>query len=189
MAKKSNGGAKTVGEKEVAEALERLKAFVSEKEDMSVEFTQPVTAEQVAKLEQKYKRKLPPSYVLFISKYGTFKVEYGGQELIGMEEPHLLRAAAPDPSDAASGDDPEVEEAINEALFFQRIDDDSVENFWCFNPRDVTPEGEMGVVAYFHDEAFGLPQLLGGKHAEHFQTFATHIVDNIDEFIETYADE
>ncbi|MBZ4421263.1 SMI1/KNR4 family protein [Myxococcus sp. RHSTA-1-4] len=175
-------------ESAVAEAVARLKSFAEEKEDMSVEFSTPLTAEQVEKLETKFKLKLPPSYVHFIRTHGTFKVLYGGQELIGMEEPGLLRAAAPDPSDAVDGDDSEVADAINEALFFQRRDDDAVENFWCFNPRDRTQEGELGVVAYSHDEAFGLPQLLGTKHAEHFRDFSTHIVTVIDEFIETYAD-
>ncbi|WP_257458427.1 SMI1/KNR4 family protein [Archangium lipolyticum] len=124
----------------------------------------------------------------FISTHGTFKVLYGGQELIGMEEPGLLCAAAPDPSDAVDGDDSEVADAINEALFFQRRDDDSVGNFWCFNPRDRTPEGELGVVAYSHDEAFGLPQLQGTDDAEHFRDFSTHIVTVIDDFIETWSE-
>ncbi|NOK00460.1 MULTISPECIES: SMI1/KNR4 family protein [Myxococcus] len=181
--------AKTSSESTVAEAVERLKSFVEEKEDMSVEFSEPVSAEEVAKLEKKYKLQLPPSYVRFIRTHGTFKVLYGGQELIGMEEPGFLRAAAPDPSDAVDGDDSDVADAINEALFFQRKDDDAVENFWCFNPRDRTPEGELGVVAYNHDETFGLPQLLDTKHAEHFRDFSTHIVAVIDDFIETYANE
>lgn len=188
MWKKSSSDVKQVGEREVAEAVERLKAFVAEKEDMSVEFSKPLSAEQVQKLEKKYALKLPPSYVHFLGTYGTFKVLYGGQELIGMEQPDFLHAVAPDPSDAVDGDDPDVEKAIEEALFFQRIDDDAVENFWCFNPRDRTPEGELGVVSYFHDEAFALPQLLGGKHAKHFRNFSTHIVSTIDEFIETYED-
>ncbi|QSQ20448.1 SMI1/KNR4 family protein [Pyxidicoccus parkwayensis] len=182
--KKSSGSGSAV-----AEAVERLKAFASEKEDMEVEFSKPLTAAQVKKLEAKYKLKLPPSYVAFLTSYGAFKVNYGGQELIGMESPEHLHAAAPDPSDASGGDDPEVEEAINEALFFQRINTDSVENFWCFNPRDRNADGELGVVAYYHDDTFGLPQLLGGKHAKHFRTFDAHIVKVIDKFIETYANE
>lgn len=172
----------------VAEAVERLKSFVSGKEDMELEFSEPLTSAQVETLEAKYELKLPPTYVAFLTTYGAFKVNYGGEELIGMESPEHLHAAAPDPSDAAGGDDPEVEEAIKEALFFQRIGTDSVENFWCFNPRDRNPEGELGVVAYHHDETFGLPQLLGGEHAEHFRTFDAHIVRVIDNFIETYGE-
>ncbi|NVI96886.1 SMI1/KNR4 family protein [Myxococcus sp. AM009] len=181
MAKTSNGDA-------VAEAVERLKSLAEEVEDMDVEFSKPVTVKEVAKLEAKFKLKLPPSYVHFISTYGTFKVLHGGRELIGMEEPGFLRAASPDASDAVDGDDPEVEEAINEALFFQRADDDAVDNFWCFNPRDVTPEGEMGVVGYYHDERFALPKLLGTKHAKHFTDFSAHIVSVIDELIENFAE-
>jgi hypothetical protein len=68
-----------------------------------------------------------------------------------------------------------VEAAINEALFFQRIDDDAVENFWCFNPRDRDAQDELGVVTYQHDETFGLPKLLGTPNARHFRDFSTHI--------------
>lgn len=181
--------AKTSNESAVAAAVERLKSLAEEIEDMSVEFSTPVSAAEVAKLEKKFELKLPPSYVHFISTYGVFKVLHGGRELIGMEEPGFLRAAAPDPSDAVDGEEPEVEEAINEALFFQRGDDDAVDNFWCFNPRDVTPEGEMGVVGYYHDEVFELPKLLGTKKAKHFQAFSEHIVEVIDELIENFADE
>jgi|GEM_PF-6074651 len=178
----------TSKENGVAEAVERLKAFVSEKEDMSVEFSKPLSDAEVQKLEKKYGLKLPPSYVRFLSTYGTFKVLYGGEH-IGMELPNELHAVAPDPSDAVDGDDPDVAEAIAEALFFQRMDDDAVENFWCFNPRDRAPEGELGVVAYTHDEAFGLPQLLGTQDAKHFRDFSTHIITVIDDFIETYGEE
>ncbi|ATB46155.1 SMI1/KNR4 family protein [Corallococcus macrosporus] len=180
--------AKNADESAVAEAVERLKSLAEEVEDLTVEFSKPVTAAEVAKLEKKFKLKLPPSYVHFIRTYGTFKVLHGGRELIGMEEPGFLRAAAPDASDAVNGDDPDVEEAINEALFFQRADDDAVDNFWCFNPRDVTPEGEMGVVGYYHDETFELPQLLGTKNARHFRAFPAHIVEVIDELIENFAE-
>jgi SMI1/KNR4 family protein SUKH-1 len=179
---------KNAGSQEVAEAVQRLKGFVEEKEGMELEFTAPLAKEQVTALEAKYSLKLPPSYVDFLRTHGAFKVLYGGAELIGMEDPKHLRAAAPDPSDAQEGDDPEVETAINEALFFQRIDDDAVENFWCFNPRDRNAQDELGVVAYQHDETFGLPKLLGTKNAEHFRDFSTHIVTVIDEFIETYAE-
>ncbi|MCY1002367.1 SMI1/KNR4 family protein [Myxococcus sp. MISCRS1] len=170
-------------ESAVTQAVERLKSFVETKDGMSVEFAAPVDAAAVAGLEAKYKLKLPPSYVRFITTLGTFKVVYGGQELIGMEEPGLLRAAAPDPSDAVDGEDAEVAEAINQALFFQRRDDDSVENFWCFNPRARSPEGELAVVAYSHDEAFSL-----SDGEEDFRDFSTHIVKVIDDFIETYAE-
>ena len=179
---------KNAGSQEVSEAVQRLKAFAEEKEGMEVEFTAPLTEQQVTALETKYSLKLPPSYVNFLRTHGTFKVLYGGAELIGMEDPQHLHAAAPDPSDAQEGDDPEVEAAINEALFFQRIDDDAVENFWCFNPRDRSPEGELGVVPYYHDETFALPQFLGGKEAKHFRDFSTHIVNIIDEFIATYGE-
>ncbi|WP_141590169.1 SMI1/KNR4 family protein [Myxococcus sp. AB056] len=175
-------------ENAVAEAVKRLKSLAEEIEDMSIEFSTPVTADEVAQLEKKFKLKLPPSYVHFISTYGTFKVLHGGRELIGMEEPGFLRAAAPDPSDAVNGDDPEVEEAINQALFFQRADDDAVDNFWCFNPRDVTPEGELGVVGYYHDEAFDLSPRLGTEDAEHFRDFSAHIVRVIDALIENFAE-
>ncbi|QRN94859.1 SMI1/KNR4 family protein [Archangium violaceum] len=185
---KSSASPRKLGEREVAEAVKRLEAFASEKEDMSVEFSTPLDAEQVQKLEAKYKLKLPPSYVHFLRTHGTFTVMYGGAELIGMERPDYLHVAAPESSDAVDGDDPDVEEAIKEALFFQRIDSDSVENFWCFNPRDRSPEGELGVVAYYHDETFALPQLLGGEDAERFRDFSTHIVEVIDEFIETYGE-
>ncbi|WP_245918739.1 SMI1/KNR4 family protein [Melittangium boletus] len=173
----------------MTEAVERLKVFVSTKEDMSLEFSQPLSGAEVQKLEKKYGLKLPPSYVRFLNTHGTFKVLYGGRELIGMELPNELHAVAPDPNDAAEGDDPDVAEAIEEALFFQRMDDDAVENFWCFNPRDRTPEDELGVVAYTHDEPFGLPQLLGTQDARHFRDFSTHIVTVIDDFIETYGEE
>jgi hypothetical protein len=185
---KSSESARKVSENEVAEAVKRLEAFASEKEDMSLEFSKPLTATEVLKLESKYELKLPPSYVHFLRTYGTLTVRYGGEELIGMERPDYLHAAAPDPSDAADGDDPDVEEAIKEALFFQRIDSESVENFWCFNPRDRSPEGELGVVPYYHDETFALPQFLGGKEAKHFRDFSTHIVNIIDEFIATYGE-
>ncbi|AKQ68445.1 hypothetical protein A176_005357 [Myxococcus hansupus] len=180
---------KTSNESAVAAAIERLKALAEEVEDLSVEFSAPVTAAEVAKLETKFKLKLPPSYVHFISTHGVFKVLHGGRELIGMEEPGFLRAAAPDPSDAVDGEESEVEEAINEALFFQRADDDAVDNFWCFNPRDVTPEGEMGVVGYYHDEVFGLPKLLGTENANRFQAFSEHIVEVIDDLIENFAEQ
>ncbi|KFA92165.1 SMI1/KNR4 family protein [Archangium violaceum] len=176
------------GSQVVAEAVQRLKDFVEEKEDMELEFTAPLSEKQVTALEGKYSLKLPPSYVDFLRTHGTFKVLYGGAELIGMEDPRYLHAAAPDPSDAQGGDDPEVEEAINEALFFQRIDDDAVENFWCFNPRDRNAQGELGVVAYQHDETFGLPKPAGSRKAQDFRDFSKHIVAVIDEFIETYAE-
>jgi hypothetical protein len=179
---------KNAGSQEVSEAVQRLKAFAEEKEGMEVEFTAPLTEQQVTALETKYSLKLPPSYVNFLRTHGTFKVLYGGAELIGMEDPQHLHVAAPDPSDAQEGDDPEVEAAINEALFFQRIDDDAVENFWCFNPRDRNAQDELGVVAYQHDETFGLPKLLDTKNASHFRDFSTHIVDVINEFVETYAE-
>lgn len=50
--------------------------------------------------------------------HGVFVVQYGG-----------------------NGD--EVAEAIGEVLFFHNTDDFSVENFWCFNPRDRRDDGEL----------------------------------------------
>lgn len=165
------------------QAVQRLREFVADREDMSVVFAEPLEAEAVAQLERKYGLALPPSYVHFLRTHGAFVVQYGGSELIGMTDPAHLHAAAPDPDDAVGGDDDEVGEAIHEALFFQNVDDFSVENFWCFNPRDRRDDGELCVVAYYHDEAFALAESSG----EWFRDFGAHIVDVVDDFVATYA--
>lgn len=167
----------------IDEALQRLREFVADSEDMSLVFAEPLPAEAVAQLERKYGLALPPSYVHFLRTYGAFVVHYGGNELIGMTDPEHLHAAAPDPDDAVDGGDDEVAEAIGEALFFQHIDDFAVENFWCFNPRDRRDDGELCVVAYYHDEAFALAESSGAR----FRDFAAHIVDVVDDFVATYA--
>ncbi|MBX9401380.1 SMI1/KNR4 family protein [Lysobacter sp. BMK333-48F3] len=164
-------------------AVQRLRDFVAETDDMSLVFAETLPIGAIAQLENKYGLALPPAYVYFLRTYGAFVVHYGGNELIGMVEPGHLHATAPDPDDAVGGDEDEVAAAIGEALFFQYIDDFSVENFWAFNPRDRRDDGELCVVAYYHDEAFALAQDSGAR----FRDFAAHIVDTVDDFIATYA--
>lgn len=164
-------------------AVQRLRDFVAETDGMSLVFSEPLPIEAIAQLENKYGLALPPAYVYFLLAHGAFAVHYGGNELIGMVDPGHLHVAAPDPDSAVDGDQDEVAAAIGEALFFQYIDDFSVENFWCFNPRDRRDDGELCVVAYYHDEAFVLPQGAGAR----FRDFAAHTVDAVDDFIATYA--
>lgn len=171
----------------VTAAMERLQTLADGIDGMSIEFAAPLTPAGIAMLEEKYGLRLPPSYADFVCRYGAFTVHYGN-ELIGMEEPQFLRATAPDPDDATDGDDPEVAQAIDEALFFQRISHFAVDDYWCFNPRNRNDEGELEVVAYFHDEAFALAPREAGDAAD-FHDFPNHLARVVDEFIEQYSGE
>jgi hypothetical protein len=156
----------------ITAALSRLETFCGSKESLHLVRTPATLAETVA---------APPSFRAFVQSHGYFHVTHGespdsGHICIGLFAPEPLGNAA---LDNAWGDE------ADQALAFQRADDDAVDNFHCFNPLVDLGDGEWPVVTAYHDEELALPTEPTGND----RTFEAHLVAVIDKFIEIYGDE
>jgi hypothetical protein len=152
--------------------MAELVAFAGARESLTFKATKLRAAEAKAIAND---RALPPSYRAFVAHYGLFSVEHVNE---------CLQMFAPEPvSSAYLGelDNPEADDAIA----FQRADDDAVDNFFCFNPHVDLGGGELAVAAFYHDAPFAL----GRKKHPRDVGFAKHIVECIASFMKTYADE
>lgn len=151
--------------------MRRLAAFCETKKTLHL-VTTPVPASTIAGLARV---PTPPSYQRFLATWGTFFVRYGnspdyGNECISLFKAEPVAAAALDNNWGIAGET---------AIAFQRISDDCVDDFFCFDPTTDLGDGEFAVGAAYHDSPIEW----------HDMTFDAHLVQCIDDFIETYADE
>ncbi|MFI9105430.1 hypothetical protein ACIGXA_33470 [Streptomyces fildesensis] len=156
----------------VQAAMDALASFCASKKTLHLVINK-VPPEKLKKLSDE---ELPPSYLRFLSVWGTFHVSCGtpfaeeGHECLKLFEADQLGSAA---LDDAWGDAGEV------AIAFQYINDDAVDDFYCFNPTIDLGDGEYAVGRAHHDEP------LAWDHVG----FEEHLAYRIEEFMEQYAEE
>jgi hypothetical protein len=164
----------------VAVAMDALARFCASKTCLRL-VTTPVPAEELDRLADKA---LPRSYLRFLATYGTFHVALGGVAMYGIDAWKKcigLFVAEPLASAATYLDHIENNEDydLDQLYAFQRIDDDDIENFYCFDLSCSDADGECTVIGVYCEDA----DPSGGSDSE------SHLVEVIEKFMRVYADE
>lgn len=133
----------------VAELEQRVAAL--NRDDIELEFT-PAEAAWVENVEARFGHRLPPSYRELVLRRGTLRVEVAGAIALWMIPIEDL--GGPEPTGPVDEGDEVVDDAVARAIFFAYQSDDAVEDFFAFDPASASPDGEMPVSAYRHDERF-----------------------------------
>ncbi len=149
----------------VKQAVEKLKKWVNNNDKMELVFYK----EDIPK-DGLYSE-LPPSFIEFIDDYGFFYVEYYGEKFIELMPPELLIDAGLETFERYSN--------AEQAIAFQRIDNDAVDNFYCFNKNFKLDDDENAIVYAYHDE----PPFIPMEKSSDDINFSTHIVEVIEDFI------
>lgn len=158
--------------KPVAAAMKKIMAFVEARESLT---WLPVKLAAKDRKKILANKRLPPSYRAYVAEYGLWAIEHVN-ECIKLLEPEALAGAYRGDVDNPDADD---------AIAFQYIDDDAVDNYFCFNPHVDLGKGELAVVRFYHDEPFALAR----AKPRGAIGFDKHLVAVIDDFMETYEDE
>ena len=135
---------------ELVAELERRVAALG-REDIEVVIT-PARLEWVENVERRQGHRLSPSYRQLVLERGTVHVEVEGRNTAWMISVEDL--GGPEPTSWVDEGDEEVDEAVSRCLYFAYQLNDSVDDYYTFDPANVDERGEMAVGCYYHDERF-----------------------------------
>lgn len=160
------------------EALMRLQEYIDkfghEYFEEGVNFNNPVSKEEIEKVERKLETKFPPSYVEFLIKHGPFVIDGRNYKLLSpkeaLEETQLQWKSYENFEDDDYGD----YKKIKQLFFFQYQLYESDQ--YVFYMEDIMENGEMSVHWFYHDDTF----LLGDEKID----FNKHISELVDKLIE-----
>ncbi len=164
----------------VEKTVSEFKTFVEQKKTLKCVFeTVAGNLPEQIQVTDDYKIHLPPSYLAFIKKFGYLSVKSrssGQTGIISFFEPSSLIGLCASP---------EFKNPSWNAIGFQRILNDNVENYYCFNHLVDLGNGEFEIVRYFHDEKFVLKKDSNPSSVNFYQ----HIVWVLREFMDLYQNE
>lgn len=154
---------------ELVADLERRVAELG-RDDVKVVWT-PAEPAWLDNVEQRFGHRLPPSYRQLVLERGTLHVEVSEQNTAWMIP--IADVGGPEPTAWVDEGEEEVDDAVARCFYFAYENDDSVENFYAFDPETVDEHGEMTVGIYYHDDRFE------GGRAMSFDKYLERVIEEL----------